>query len=109
LNSKAKGDKGEQQAREYLVKSGYRILETNFRSIEGEIDIIAIKDKTIHIVEVKSGLYFEPIYNITPKKLNKILKTTQYFMKTKNLSLAYCIDAIIVKKESIEHIENITL
>jgi putative endonuclease len=107
--SRAKGDIAEQKAREFLVDNGYRILETNFYCVEGEIDIIAFKDGTIHIVEVKSGFTFEPIYNITSKKLKKIIKTTKFFIKSKKLNLPYCIDAMIVKKDSIEHIENVTI
>jgi putative endonuclease len=107
--SRKKGDEAELQAREYLVSQGFRILETNYYSVEGEIDIIAFRDNTLHIVEVKSGKYFEPIYNITPKKLKRIIRTTDYFIKQKKLSLPYCIDAVIVKNDSIELIENITI
>ena len=35
------GIKGEEMAVEYLVSQGYRIKERNFRSRQGEIDIIA--------------------------------------------------------------------
>ncbi len=34
---------GEKLAKDFLKKRGYRILETNYRCSEGEIDIISIK------------------------------------------------------------------
>ena len=107
--SRQKGNIAEAKARDYLVRLGFRIVETNFYSKHGEIDIIAIKDSTLHFVEVKSGETFEPIYNINDKKLSHIIATAEYFLKLKNLSLKYCIDAIIVKGDDIEMCENITM
>ncbi|WP_168236858.1 YraN family protein, partial [Campylobacter fetus] len=48
------GFKGENMAAKYLVSQGFEILEKNFHSKFGEIDIIAKKDDVLHFVEVKS-------------------------------------------------------
>jgi putative endonuclease len=48
------GEKGESLAAWYLKKSGYKIIEQNYRTPLGEIDIIAKEKKTIVFVEVKS-------------------------------------------------------
>lgn len=45
---------GEKAVRELLEKKGYQILETNYRTRYGEIDIIAAKDKILVFVEVKT-------------------------------------------------------
>lgn len=48
------GNKGERLAEEYLKGRKYKILEKNFRSWFGEIDIIAQEEKEIVFVEVKT-------------------------------------------------------
>lgn len=48
------GQIGEDSACTWLEKQGYRILDRNYLKRWGEIDIVAIKDKKIHFVEVKS-------------------------------------------------------
>ena len=47
------GIAGEAKARQYLMEEGYLILETNWRWHRNELDIIAQKDQTLVVVEVK--------------------------------------------------------
>ncbi len=108
--SKAKGDYFEDKAVEFLSSNGYFIVERNYYAKKlGEIDIIALKDEVYHFVEVKSGDTFEAVYNITPSKLHKLLRSIQYYLKVKNLDVSYCVDAIIFAGEELEYLENITL
>jgi len=107
MNTRKIGNLAEEKACEYLKDKGYEIVERNFYSKFGEIDIIAYKDNVFHFIEVKSGTTFEPIYNITPSKLKKIIKTAQLYIKSKRIDSAFCIDAVIVK-DGIEHLENIS-
>ncbi len=108
MNTKDKGNLYEEKASEYLKSQNYKIVERNFYSRFGEIDIIAFKDEIYHFVEVKGGKNFEPIYNITPVKLNRVIKTAYTFMNKKRIDNAFCIDALIIKNEEIEFIENIS-
>ncbi|MEG0500076.1 MAG: YraN family protein [Rikenellaceae bacterium] len=48
------GERGERLTLSYLKRNGFKILETNWRDIHTEIDIIAVKKKELHIIEVKS-------------------------------------------------------
>ena len=52
------GQLGERIAQDYLKKSGYRIVETNFKNTTGrclgEIDIIAKKEQALFFIEVKT-------------------------------------------------------
>jgi len=49
------------------------------------------------------------IQNITPKKLSKLLKTGDIYMKRNGLDVDFTYDAVIVTPTSIELLENITL
>jgi len=105
------GDQAETLAVAFLEQEGYAIIERNYFARKlGEIDIIAQKDEVLHFVEVKAGRKdFEPINNLTPSKLRKVIRSSQYYMKTKKLDKAFCIDALIVRHDEVEFIENITL
>lgn len=48
------GDQGEEIASSYLGSHGYRIIERNFTCKGGEVDIIAMKDKVLVFIEVKT-------------------------------------------------------
>jgi len=110
MNTKYKGNLAEKKAIRFLEKNDFKIIDKNFYFKGGEIDIIAFKNNTLHFIEVKSGESFEPIYNITPLKLRKIIKGAYIYMKQKNFtSTSFCIDAIIIKNDLVEHIQNITL
>ena len=104
--SRAKGNLAEDQAVSYLHDNGFKIVERNFYSRFGEIDIVALKDDVLHFVEVKSGKG-EPIYKITPSKVSKIQKTIQFFLNKTKLDFDYCLDGLIIKDDEIELYENI--
>ena len=48
------GKHGEEATVKYIKKQGYRILEKNFRTKTGEIDIIAEDKKVVAFIEVKT-------------------------------------------------------
>jgi putative endonuclease len=84
-NSQKFGERGENLAVWYLKQNGYKIIEQNYRSRMGEIDIIAKDGKTIVFVEVKSRRsirYGSPKWAITPKKQRKISMVALYYLKT---------------------------
>ncbi len=117
------GEHGEDLAVKYLKKNGYKILERNFANTIGrrlgEIDVIARKKKEIIFVEVKTrGLDKRdntlPEENITPRKLHKLSKIANNYIKINNLIDApYRFDAVSVwvsndyKINKIKHIESI--
>ncbi|UCM99988.1 YraN family protein [Sulfurimonas sp. SWIR-19] len=108
--SRAKGNVAEDKAASFLTQNGYQIMERNFYSRFGEIDIIAFKDDILHFVEVKSGEDYElAIQNITPTKLSRLIKTAHVYMKKNALDPDYMFDALIVTPKNIEILENITI
>jgi putative endonuclease len=65
------GRAGEQVAAEYLERAGLRILDRNWRSADGEIDIVAADRQVLVVCEVKtrSGTRFgTPLEAVTRSK-----------------------------------------
>lgn len=105
------GDESETLAAAFLEQQGFVIIERNYFARKlGEIDIIATCDDILHFIEVKSGKAdFDPVYNMTPAKVRKVINSAHYYMKTKNLDVVFSIDALIIRHDEVEFIENITL
>ena len=107
--SRAKGNLAEDRASEFLFDNGYVIIERNFYSRFGEIDIIASKDEVLHFVEVKSGADYElAIQNITPRKLSRLIKTANVYMKKNSFDADFTLDVVIVTPDEVEIVQNIT-
>lgn len=77
------GDFGENAVCDALIKRGYRILDRNFRSRFGEIDIIAQDRDCIAFIEVKtrkSAKFANACESVTFWKQQKIIKTARYYL-----------------------------
>jgi len=105
------GDKSEDLATLFLEQEKFVVIERNYFARKlGEIDIIAMQGEVLHFIEVKSSKAdFDPVYNVTPAKLRKVINSAQYYMKSKNLDLPFSIDALIIRSDEVEFIENVTL
>jgi len=107
------GKVGESLARQYLEKNGYTILDTNWQYGHAEIDIIALKNEILAVVEVKtrtSDHYGKPEAFVSKKKI-KLLKTAvNHYIDQKDLDVEIRFDIISIIKnqytESLEHLEN---
>ncbi|MFQ5646036.1 MAG: YraN family protein [bacterium] len=112
---KALGKLGEKLAGRLLKKSGYKILQKNYRCPLGEIDLIAYQGDCLVFVEVKtrSGYaYGGPLAALTKKKRARVVRSAQFYLKQKRLSgVNYRFDVVSIVKEDrrkpqIEHIRN---
>ena len=94
------GEKGEALAVRYLKKNGYKILEQNYRTALGEIDIIAREDNTIVFVEVKSRKsirFGNPKWAVNSNKQRKIsMVALQYLKATQQSSAKARFDVVSV-------------
>ena len=82
------GKKGEEIATQFLQKKGYKILERNFYTKQGEIDIIAKDKKEYVFVEVKTRTnkkYGEPIDAIDKRKIKHIKRAIRYYLYLNHL------------------------
>ena len=97
-----KGKIGENLVCQYLKKRNYLILERNFRSYKGEIDVIAwdTKQKELVFIEVKtrSNLkYGNPAEAVTKNKKHHILEVAKYYCyKNKMTEIPIRLDIIEV-------------
>lgn len=108
--SRFKGDIAEEKAIKFLCEIGFNIVERNFYSRFGEIDIIAIQNEIIHFIEVKSGLDYESaVQNITKTKISRLIKTAHIYMKKNSLDVNFVFDAVIITPKKIDFLENITI
>ena len=89
MNNRILGNRGEQAAAFYLISHGYQILERNYRSPVGEIDIIASIDTTVAFVEVKtrrSLAYGRPCEAVDYRKQQRIIRAAGWYIRGHNLS-----------------------
>ena len=116
MNRRELGRFGERLARDTLKKSGYRILETNFRCRRGEIDIVARQKDCLVFVEVrtKSNLDFgSPEESITAIKKQRLVSSALTYIDThQDIPSLWRIDVVAIeiniegKPERIEIIED---
>ena len=104
-----KGRAGEAAAVFLLEEKGMRILERNFRSRRGEVDIIALDGETLVFAEVKtwSAYGIEALeHALDKKKQHKIIETSKYFLTLhrKYRYMAVRFDVIFVSPEGITHL-----
>ncbi len=115
LYNKNFGKKGEEISAKYLQKKGLEILECNYYTRYGEIDLIVKDGNEIVFVEVKSRKstkYGEPHEAITKFKQRNLIRTAQSYLKKHKLEEDdWRIDVIGVMfdnedKPEINHIKN---
>ena len=81
---------GEEFTVKYLKKQGYKILERNFHSRFGEIDVIASNKNFIVFVEVKTrgeNAIYSPREAVDFYKQQKCIKTAQTYIMQNNVEL----------------------
>lgn len=82
-NNKIIGNQGEEFATVVLVQNGFQIIERNFRTKFGEIDIIARKNNCLHFIEVKTrtqSIYGRPCEAVNEEKKKTIRKIAEAYM-----------------------------
>ena len=113
-NNVSLGKNGEEIAQKYLIKKGFKIIETNKHfSTLCEIDIIALDKNTLVFVEVKTrktDICGHPFEAVTKTKYQHIKQGLYMYLKEHPEYKKYRIDAVsvILKPEiKIEHLKNI--
>lgn len=104
---------GEQMAQKFLLKNGYRIRKLNYRYLKYEIDIIAEKEETIVVVEVKTrqtAEIGEPWMAVTRKKQRQIIACADHYIQSGDFPNEVRFDIISIVhnqfRTKLEHIED---
>ncbi len=115
MNKRAVGENYEQMAARYLQSQGARIVECNFHSRRGEIDLIMWESGYLVFVEVKyrrSEKAGNPAEAVTLQKQRRICQTAQYYLYTRHIPqntpvrydvVAICGDEITWHRNAFEH------
>ena len=85
---KSLGNHGEDFAAALLEDMNYDIMERNFRTRFGEIDIIARKDGVLHFIEVKTRMqkkFGYPAESVTAEKQRRIRRVAEMYMSQRRL------------------------
>jgi len=117
-----KGQRGEEIASIYLTRKGFRIIEKNFSTRFGEIDLIGINKDRLVFIEVKlkiGDMFGTPEEMVNRRKLLQVQNTaTAYMQKNTEIAVKYPlrqIDVVAIVLGSsgdvirIEHYESVEL
>ena len=106
------GAAGEQMARDFLAKEGYTILETNWRHLSHEVDIIAKNGDILAFVEVKtrnSRFLGEPEIFVSRTQQKAYITVADAYVTKNNRTEEVRFDIVSIvlnsKEQSINHIE----
>lgn len=111
FNKRKLGAEKETEVCAYLQGKGYEILERNFYSRHGEIDLIARKEEYLVFIEVKyrSGTAFgTPEAAVTSAKQRHLRAAAEYYLYKNHLSFSQPMrfDVVGVLKDEIRITEN---
>lgn len=113
LNNRELGKLGEDIAANYISQNGYIILEKNFRTKIGEIDIIAKQDNYLVFIEVKTRKSINfgyPREAVDKSKQLKIINIANFYIaKEKQYYCHIRFDVIEVMLHSNNEIKSIVL
>ena len=113
MNRQEKGSAGETVAARYLMQQGLRILERNFHTRYGEIDLIAQEGKTVVFIEVKTrggAAYGRPAEAVTASKQKKLRIAAALYLQqymTEEIPVRFdVIEVFWTERPMIHHIKN---
>lgn len=116
MNTRQKGKEAEDFVKEYLEQNGYNVINMNYYSRYGEIDLIAKDNEYIIFVEVKArkkNTMVKAQEAVTKSKQKKIIKTSLIYLMENQVDLQTRFDVVEVEfigeridKGSINHIKN---
>lgn len=106
------GKTGEAIAAEYLEKKGFEILERNWQYNHKEIDLIALHDNYLVIIEVKTRTtdgWENPKEAITNGKIKFIVEATEAYINETDIDNEVRFDVVTLIPDgenwTIEHID----
>lgn len=114
VNTRNIGNEAEELATDFLVKNKIKIIDRNYRTRFGEIDIVGKRDGKVIFFEVKAkntSLYGYPYEMVTTAKKKKLISTAKSYLLEKGFNIEetdWSIDVVSVDyvAGTIKRIEN---
>ena len=103
------GKKGEELTMLWLLENGYDLQHSNWRNGRYELDVVAIKDDTIHFVEVKTrsiNYVTSPQDAITKRKFNALRRAASAYIMLYNIDLEPQFDLMTVLHDNGQYVLN---
>lgn len=99
MRSRETGIRGEDEAARYLLGHGFDLLHRNWRNGRYELDIVAVREGVLHIVEVKcrraDGLT-RPEEAMTRAKFRALMRAAQFYVELYGLDMDVQFDLVAV-------------
>ncbi|PIR62106.1 MAG: YraN family protein [Candidatus Pacebacteria bacterium CG_4_10_14_0_8_um_filter_43_12] len=110
----ALGQWGETQAKNFLIRKGYRVLKTNIASKFGEVDIVAFDpfEQELVFCEVKtrsSNQFGHPSRAVNQQKLIRMERIASLCLSSRHKMVDYRFDVISITQSGIHHLQNVTI
>lgn len=109
LNRRKIGKSYERIAENYLQEQGITILERNYRTSQGEIDLIVEDSRYVIFIEVKyrkDASYGQPWEAVSKRKQQKICRVARQFCYTGKIKKQIRYDVISICGEEIHWFQN---
>ena len=109
-----RGKRAEKLARTYLRQQGLRLIQANYPSRWGEIDLIMQEQsqQSNHMVFIevryrRQNQYGQAVYSITPSKQHRIKKTAQIYQQNNPLTLGQtCRFDVVLLSGELKQVKN---
>ena len=109
------GMRGQNLAEEHLQDLGYSIIDRNFSTKFGEIDLIVQDDKVLVFVEVKTKIgadFGSPEDMFTKRKYERVKRMATLYLSGRSVPCRIDMVAVVLDRNnqpvSIKHYENVT-
>jgi putative endonuclease len=104
------GRAAEEAARAHLESKGFALLQANYRTKLGEVDLVMKDDDAVVFVEVrrrKSAAYGRPEETVRSRKQGRVIKAAIEFIKENNLAgVPLRCDVVSVTPDGLTHFKN---
>ena len=88
VDRKEYGDEGEEEAVRFLEARGYRVHARNYSCRYGELDVVAEREDTVCVVEVRmrsTAVWGDPSHTVSFAKQRKVVKAALHFLQAHRL------------------------
>ena len=101
-----RGESAEQQAYQFLLKKGLKLVTRNFRCKQGELDLIMTDEQTLVIIEVRfrqTDKYGSAAESVTRAKQSRIIAATQVYLSSQKICACLRITILILNINAIQN------